>query len=151
MMWSRFRHWEEQNSFLHTGGAGLDMLGYDPKRPPQGLQTAFVFDDSAKDIQHRALLDELPTQVRKLATNHQIRFSKLHESTCNDTPATKEHVAEAINALVASGELAKCSGHQGRRGTATALADDDLISIPKQGNLFIDFGFKSDSDASGSR
>lgn len=147
----KVRHWAEQNSFLHTGGAGLDMLGYDPRRPPQGLQTAFVFDDSAKTIQHRALLDDLPAQVRKLAKSHQIRFSTLYELTCNDTPATKEHVADAVNALCTSGELAKCSVHQGRRGTTTALADDDLISIPRQGNLFMDFGFKLVSGASDSK
>lgn len=144
----KLRHWAEQNSFLHTGGAGLNMLGYDPRRPPQGLQTAFMFDESAQKIQHRALLDELPAQVRKLANANQvpfnanqIPFSMLYELTCNDTPATKEHIAEAVNELCAAGELAKCSAHQGRRGTATAVADDDLISIPRQGNLFVDFGF----------
>lgn len=146
----KVRHWAEQNSFLHTGGAGLDMLGYDPRRPPQGLQTAFVFDETAKDIQRSALLDDLPAQIRRLAKNHQIPFSTLNELTCNDTPATKEHVAEAINALCAAGELAKCSAHQGRRGTTTALEDDDLLSIPRQGNLFIDFGFKLKSDAADS-
>ncbi len=144
----KVRHWAEQNCFLHAGGAGLDMLGYDPRRPPLGLQTAFVFDESAKDLQHRALLDEIPAQVHRLAKNQQLRFSTLYELTCNDTPATKEHVAEAINALCANGEIDKCSVHHGRRHTTTALADDDLISIPRQGNLFIDFGFKLDSPAS---
>ena len=138
----KVRHWAEQNSFLHAGGAGLEMLGYDPRRPPQGLQTAFVFDQTAKDLQHQALMYELPYQVRKLVNTKQVTFSTLHERTCNDTPATKEHLAEAVNALCSAGELTKCSAHQGRRATATALADDDLISIPQQGNLFIDLGFR---------
>ena len=43
-------HWNIKNQFVHYGGAGLLMLGYDPACPPDDTQQkAFGFDKSAHD------------------------------------------------------------------------------------------------------
>ena len=58
-------HWELKNHFSHEGKAGLCMLGYDPKSDGFEHKQNFLFTDHDQDVNHQALLSELPVHIPK--------------------------------------------------------------------------------------
>jgi hypothetical protein len=128
-------HWEVENHFLHFGGAGLGMLGYDPDADPEVTgQTAFMFDDDARARTRDALLVALPA---RLASNHAegVAFDDLFGEVCNETPATRELLAAAVRDLCVAGELEKKGATGERRASTTMPHGDDLVRAARQGIL----------------
>jgi three-Cys-motif partner protein len=123
-------HWQVGNHFEHYGSEGLLMLGFDPAAEPNPNQICFAFDDDAKARTHQALLRQLPERIRA-GWGESVKFGTLFESTCNETPATRDLLARAISDLCVSRELVKEGAGAERRAT-TLPHDDDLISITRQ-------------------
>jgi hypothetical protein len=125
-------HWKIKNHFVHYGGAGLLMLGYDPSRPPDdAAQRAFYFDKSAHDRTTEALLEDLPRRLQEKYAKS-VSAGELYASICNETPAPKSILFQAIDRLCADGALAKKGAEGEQRAATTRTKDSDVIEIPAQ-------------------
>lgn len=87
-------HWKHNNSFVHYGGAGIDMftLGYLSGRDSSftGQHAMdFLFDDSAAERTSNTLMEQLPRLI--FARDEGIEFGALYAATCNTSPADSQH------------------------------------------------------------
>ena len=130
-------HWEMENHFEHFGGPGLGMLGFDPNRDwaAQGYKNLlFKFDDLAKDETKHALYEQLPERL--LSFRNGTSFRELFENIVNETPATKEMVAESISFLSNEKDVSIFSATGKRRRNGVHVDDDDIVTIERQ-KLFV--------------
>ncbi len=133
-------HWDNQNYFIHYGGAGLNMfqmIGYDPDHDAQFKgQTAlgFEFDDVARSASVAALMEQIPRLV--FANDVGLRFGELFAKTCNGSPASAGIYREALGKLMEYRTIA-VSGVDGTvRRSSQRISDTDLIQPPAQRSLF---------------
>jgi three-Cys-motif partner protein len=125
-------HWKIENHFQHFGGAGLDMLGYDPDHDPDVThQLPFQFDDPARVWTRQALQETVTARIGRDFTGG-VRFDNLFSSICNGTPATKAMLAETVSTLCTEGELEKRGGGGEARARTTKPKDDDIILVARQ-------------------
>jgi three-Cys-motif partner protein len=125
-------HWEVQNHFEHFGGAGLQMLGYDPNRDPELTpQMSFRFNDPSRAKMHTALLDAIPTRMRSTYSGG-VRFGDFVRGVCNETPATELDLAVALRELCREGEFVKTGVKGENRAPSTMPYRDDLITFAPQ-------------------
>lgn len=98
-------HWDEHNYFSHYGGAGLNMLGFDPRKGPDPDQQEleFGFDDDARARSKKELLIDLPKRIH--GSGSSVSFAELFAQIANETPATASHVEEALVDLRDAGEI----------------------------------------------
>lgn len=133
-------HWDNQNYFIHYGGAGLNMfqmIGYDPDHDAlfKG-QTAlgFEFDDVARSASVAALMEQIPRLV--FANDVGLRFGELFSKTCNGSPASAGIYREALGRLMEHRTIA-VSGVDGIiRRSGQRISDTDLIQPPAQRSFF---------------
>jgi hypothetical protein len=130
-------HWGVENHFEHFGGAGLAMLGYDPRLDPSvvGQLSLFRFDEAARERAREALMVALPERIRSDFLRG-VSFADLVSSVCNETPATSDHLAQIVSRLCVGGELAKRGGKGENRAPETMPHPDDVIQLPRQPVLF---------------
>lgn len=122
-------HWACQNTFQHFGGAGLNMLGFDPREENQG----FLFDKDAERRTLDAVAEDAVRCVYEQADG--VVFSKLFEGVCNETPATKEMVRASLLQAHRHGRLAlRREGKLLERGQS--IQDADLLIVPRQLTMF---------------
>ena len=131
-------HWRLQNHFIHHGQSGLKMLGFDPDKPVGQVPFDFLFDDDAKARSVSALLEELP---RRVFQAHRTgapppTLLQLFEGVCNDTPATKQLISDAIIELRGHREFEILTSDGRIRPRAASIADDDRILPAKQRDMF---------------
>lgn len=125
-------HWTVKNHFVHYGGSGLMMLGYDPARPVDDTQQqAFGFDKSARDQTIETLLEQLPRRIREKFPRG-VSFGDLYASVCNETPASMDILREPIDCLCREGELEKRGADGEERALDTKIKDGDRILLPAQ-------------------
>lgn len=128
-------HWQNHSSFVHYGGAGLDMfnLGYDSRRDADFTgQHALPFDfgDSARDRSHQALMDQL---VRRIyARDEGVSFGTLYSTSCNLTPADSALFKEVVASLVDHKDVEVHGRDGARRTKASTIRDDDQIVPVRQ-------------------
>jgi hypothetical protein len=131
-------HWEQSNHFTHYGRAGTKMLvlGFDPSRTSRDqLSLPFAFDDSARARTVDALIEEIPGMLRDKYRDG-VTLKDLYTGICNDTPASKIIVGEALNELCLVGELEKVGGQGEERQSGTKVKDDDIVRLTGQVPLF---------------
>ena len=127
-------HWGVENHFQHYGAAGLTMLGYDPQADVEYTdQLGFQFDNAARARTLAALMTDLPPRIA--SRSGVLTFDRLHQDVCNETPATRDLLAEAVRRLCMEGELVKRGGEGERRAPSTAPHAKDILSIARQGAL----------------
>jgi three-Cys-motif partner protein len=127
-------HWQMHTFFTHHGGAGLNMLGYDPKRDANLTGQPFVFDQEAKILTEESLMVDIPKIIS--ANPEGKTFDELLAETCNGTPATSEIYKNAIGALILYKEL-EVKGVQGeRRRAANRIQGGDVITLASQRQIF---------------
>lgn len=124
-------HWELENHFQHFGRPGFGMLGYDPQRGDNDagqMKLPYEFDESAGALTREALLEDIP----KLINHNGVPFDKFFESKVNDSPATKQMLAEQIRELSLNKEL-EIRTHDGSlRRNGVQINNDDIIVRPRQ-------------------
>lgn len=133
-------HWENNNHFIHYGGAGLDMfgaIGYDANRDEEvtGQSSfAFEFDESAHDASVRQLTDQLVPLIH----DHQgASFGQLYAATCNTTPADSQRYKEALGRLIDHREIDVVGPNGTGRRKASTIGDSDLIRRSHQRSFWL--------------
>lgn len=134
-------HWDNNNYFIHYGGAGLDMfhmLGYDPShdlaRHGQ-FDLGFEFDDVARKTSIESLKEQIPHRV--YARDDGISFGELFATTCNDSPASEKIYRESIGGLLELSLIEAVSVDGVKRRSAQQLKSSDQLMPPRQRPLFI--------------
>jgi len=133
-------HWQNQNQFVHFGGAGLrmfQMLGYDPDQDPlfrKQFELGFQFDNVARRASVDALKEQLPRLI--YARDEGVRFGELFGITCNETPATEAIYRQSLQDLVAENIIEIFSDDGSRRRSANQIKVDDWIRAPQQRDMF---------------
>jgi three-Cys-motif partner protein len=131
-------HWELKNHFRHNGGAGLDMLGYDPHKDEsltgQATWPDFNFDESAHNRSIKSLRTDLPEFLIKHPSG--IPFQKLLEKTCNTTPASSDLYREVLGELLIDKDITVTSKDGGQRRKGETIEKNDLIKVSQQVSLF---------------
>ncbi|HHJ20421.1 MAG TPA: three-Cys-motif partner protein TcmP [Gammaproteobacteria bacterium] len=137
-------HWQLKNHFSHYGGTGLQMFGYDPLKDGNltGLRDLFTssefsFDEVAREQTLRGIVEDLPRIVFDDCSEG-ITVGNFYSKFANQTPATTEHLREAIHLLSQSGELIVCGVKGERRRKPHSIRLDDIIQINSQ--YIFDFG-----------
>ena len=125
-------HWANQNSFIHYGGAGLDMfnmLGYDPNFDNDFLGQNlldFEFDQLSEEASIAKMMDQIPRIIT--STPNGTTFRELYEQTCNQTPASFAIYQKCLGQLVAHREILIFSEDNIARTKAHKIELDDHIS-----------------------
>lgn len=132
-------HWENNNHFVHYGGAGLDMfraIGYDANLD-EGVtgQSAmsFEFDETANDASIRMLTEQLTPLIHD---HKAISFADLYASNCNTTPADSARFKTVLGDLIAHKEILITSPTGKVRRKASTIGDADLIQRSHQRSFF---------------
>ncbi|MFS8067002.1 MAG: hypothetical protein ACMG6S_11575 [Byssovorax sp.] len=109
------------------------MLGFDPCVNTQ--QIPFDFGESARDRTVNALVAELPAIIQNKYRNG-VTLKDLYGDLCNEIPASKEILGDAVNRLCVEEELNKAGAQGEDRENRTKVKDSDIIRIPKNPTLF---------------
>lgn len=138
------RHWALKNHFVHHGGPGTQMLGYDPARSLDQLPMDFLFDDDADARSKAALLEELPAKIfdPTRVSDGGISLGSLFTGICNSTPATVELVSDAVIRLRAEGEVQILTKDRKERPRSANCDWTDIILPARQRSLFSALGPK---------
>ena len=134
-------HWLMQNHFVHHGRAGLRMLGYDPRQPVDQIPFDFTFDDDAHSRTIAALMEELPRKVFSAykAGEAPPTLLNLFDSVCNETPATKRLISDAIVKLREMKEFEILTSDGRSRPRTQSVEDTDAIMPARIRDLFSSF------------
>ncbi len=137
-------HWQLKNHFSHYGGTGLQMFGYDPLKDDNltGLEdlfstSEFSFDEVAREQTLKGIVEDLPRAIFQSFSDG-ITVGDFYSLVANQTPATTEHLREAIHLLSQSGELDVCGAKGERRRKPHSIRLDDIMR-PNTQRVF-DFG-----------
>lgn len=134
-------HWEKQNTFIHYGKEGLNMLiGYgSSSRENLFNNHAYKFDDFAKEKSIHSLSSELP----KLIYNYkEVSFENLKNSILNETPATVDIIKESLADAMECGEIViKSQDKVSKRMKYNSIKKDDILIWNGQRQLSLPFDF----------
>ena len=130
-------HWEENNTSIHHGGAGLNALGFAPGRNPDQLTMDYVFDDHAKQRSRTALQEQLPRLIydgddADVAPT----LENLFGLRCNDTPVVRDLLEEVLLSLRAEGEISIVDETGATKPRAKTIAWTDRIVLSPQRSFF---------------
>lgn len=134
-------HWENNNYFIHYGGAGLDMfhmVGYDPDHDSANIgqsKLGFEFDDVARNASIGCLMEQIPPLI--YANDEGASFGVLFASTCNESPASAEIYRIALERLVEHKVVEVVSVEGIKRRSAQQIKTSDQIIQPSQRTLFL--------------
>lgn len=122
-------HWDHHTNFVHYGGAGLNMLGYDPSLDSDiTFQDSFDFDENAEHSSLRALSEQLPKLI--FQNRDGLQYLDLIIRTANGTPATQVLFKESLQYLKDEGEIEVLTSSGNERRNIQRAGKGDLI-IPK--------------------
>jgi three-Cys-motif partner protein len=133
-------HWDNNNYFIHYGGAGLDMfqmVGYDPDHDADHKgqnMLGFEFDDVARKASISALNEQIPKRV--YANDEGVSFGILFATTCNDSPASAAIYRESVGFLIEEKVIEVISEDGVKRRSAQQIKPNDQIIAPFQRGLF---------------
>jgi three-Cys-motif partner protein len=132
-------HWENNNHFIHYGGAGLEMfevLGYVSENDDKhtGQSALFCFDDVARTRSTNQLVEQIAPLI--YADPEGVTFAELFATTCNLSPASADIYKDALSQLRGHREIEVISAATGR-STDAKIRDEDRIKVPDQRNLFV--------------
>lgn len=128
-------HWQNQNHFVHYGGAGLNMLAPHTMGFMQEFAGGFQFDNQASEETTAALREDLIRVVHE--RKNPITFGELFASTSNTSPGTSAMYKEVFCDLVAHKEIIIASEKGYFVRQAKYMSDTDIIKINDQLKLFV--------------
>ena len=120
-------HWGHQNSSLHEGFPGLNMLKFDQANFNQA--TMWRFDEEAEAATQEALVDELMPKIYELGETPTIR--ELIESIANETPANRKRIYSALTVLHHDDEFS-LRGPKGQKRISKPQSLDDRLILPRR-------------------
>jgi len=130
-------HWQESTSFSHYGRAGLRMLGYDPDNDSswddQLLLPGFHFDQDARDVSQRELVNQLPERIFQFKEG--IVFNELFSQLTNECPVTAEIMKEVTEQL-AKEKVISVQSKTGERRRGGVKAGTDIVIPSNQKRFF---------------
>lgn len=131
-------HWDNSNVFVHQGGAGLKMLGFQPERVFDQAALDFDFGDLAETRSRKALTEELPPLIFEAAfrSDKPASLETLFGRVCNDTPATTKIISKVLVDLRAEKEVEIVTADGRPRPRTNSVDWTDLILPPKQRSFF---------------
>lgn len=130
-------HWNFHNHFVHYGGAGFRMLGYDPDKDFEITgRREFAFDETAQAMTISALVEDLGTFIHDHPDG--IKFSSIIEENANDAPGSSVEFQEAIMMLKSLKDIEIKTTTGGTRREVTQISGDDIIMPSKQTRLIFD-------------
>ena len=133
-------HWQNQNYFIHYGGAGFDMfnmVGYDPTFDNNftgKMPLGFEFDNIAQQASVNALMKDIPGIA--YANEEGISYEALFARTCNGTPATSSIYQEALGRLLQYKDIEIIGTDGSIRKSGNNIKLSDRIIAPSQRQLF---------------
>ena len=134
-------HWDNQNYFIHYGGAGLNMfqmVGYDPEHDSNfkgQSDLGFEFDEIARNASISVLMEQIPRLV--YANDSGLSFGELFAKTCNGSPASAKIYRESLGRLIENSTVDIEGVDGSKRRSSGRIIDSDRITPPRQGKLFI--------------
>lgn len=133
-------HWDNQNYFIHYGGAGLNMfqmVGYDPDHDASlsgQSSLGFEFDDIARKTSIATLAAQIPRLI--YSNNDGMSFGELFAKTCNGSPASASIYQETIHELLTNKILDVVGANGEIRRSAIQIKNNDQIMPAAQRSLF---------------
>ncbi len=133
-------HWDNQNYFIHYGGAGLNMfqmVGYDPDHDASlsgQSSLGFEFDDIARKTSIATLAAQIPRLI--YSNNDGMSFGELFAKTCNGSPASASIYQETIHELLTNKILDVVGVNGEIRRSAIQIKNNDQIMPAAQRSLF---------------
>lgn len=133
-------HWDNQNYFIHYGGAGLNMfqmVGYDPDHDASlsgQSSLGFEFDDIARKTSIATLAAQIPRLI--FSNNDGMSFGELFAKTCNGSPASASIYQETIHELLTNKILDVVGVNGEIRRSAIQIKNNDQIMPAAQRSLF---------------
>ena len=124
-------HWDIKNTFLHYGGGGLDMLGWDHVRDSETLPLFhFGLQDEAQ--MRDQLLAEVPRLIFNRVLEQPLRVDSFRHSLANQTAARFSDLDWVVCKLVQEGEFDIVNSDGKRRSRSlTILSAGDCIVSPR--------------------
>lgn len=131
-------HWKHNNSFVHYGGAGINMFTLGYRSGQDSTFTGqhaldFLFDETASDRSIRTLMEQLPQLI--FEHDDGIKFETLYATTCNTSPADSQHYKQAVERLINAKEVEVIGTNDARRTKASTIRDQDRIVPSRQLSL----------------
>ena len=128
-------HWGAQNSSVHHGKAGFDMLGFDPNWE-DALPLDFGFDNSAEKRTEKALLEDIPRRMEDLSGYGAIPYAAFLREIVNETPATYNQINLAFQKLYKERNIEILTPSRRLKKTDTQIKDLDLLQFARQKTFF---------------
>ena len=130
-------HWEENNTSIHHGGAGLNALGFTPGKNPDQLTMDYLFDEHAKQRSRVALQEQLPRLIYDAAdADVAPTLESLFGLRCNDTPVVRELLEDVLISLRGEGEISIVDEAGVTKPRAKSVAWTDRIVLSPQRSFF---------------
>ncbi len=131
-------HWDESNSSVHHGGAGLNSLGYTPDANPEQFSLEFNFDERARKDSKTTLLSQLPKIIYESAQGSvPPTVEELFNLRCNDTPVVRDMLRETIVGLRDEKAIEIFDETGVVKPRARNIRWNDRISVPIQRSLLL--------------
>lgn len=138
-------HWQENNTTVHHGGAGLHALGFVPGRNPDQLAMNYLFDDHAKEQSRATLMEQLPRLIYESAdADVASTLEQLFGIHCNDTPVVREIIEEVLISLRNDGEVTFVDEDGKAKPRANSVAWTDRIVPARQRSFLRSLGTSAD-------
>jgi three-Cys-motif partner protein len=130
-------HWQENNTTVHHGGAGLYALGFASGRNPDQYTLEYLFDAPARERSRATLKEQLPGLIFQAAEADQPpTMEELFGLRCNDTPVIREIIEEVLVDLRDQREIRLFDEDGKEKPRANSVAWTDRIILPAQKTLF---------------
>jgi three-Cys-motif partner protein len=130
-------HWNENNTTIHHGGAGLNALGFTPGGDIDQMTMEYLFDDHAKALSRAKLTEQLPRLIYDAADSDVApTLEQIFGLRCNDTPVVRELLEEVLLSLRSEGELSVVDEAGRTKPRANTIEWSDRILLSPQRNFF---------------
>ena len=123
------RHWALHNTFLHYGSGDLNMLGWDSLQDSE-TPPLFNFRDHDAEEMHIQLLDSLPKELYRLASEGPVSIETVRHALANRTAAPFSGLDQVMLQLVAEREFDIIDAHGKKRSLSLSrLSPTDRIAL----------------------
>ena len=129
------RHWATSNTFEHYGPGDFGMLGWDTLRESATLPL-FRFGSSEQEALYRQLIDSLPREISRLASEGPVPVDAFRQAVANRTTARFSDLDKVVLDLAKGREIEILTNDGRARSRKLArLRPSDVIAFPRTTTL----------------